>query len=184
MSEDCRVTLADAEREVWEHTPYEAVGPLRFGVGREEAVDVMAELGFTSSERQIVHFTRKEWCVEFRRSVSGGRRPAVKAYFNDPVGMTCLLVDGLCGPQVTCEGIRLIGRVPSELDAELEARAEEEGRGIWFSPSGDLGWPEYGFDRGSQCAGDSVVSWASFHNTMGIAGTSHDITPREVWEHW
>ncbi|MBT3161615.1 hypothetical protein HTV80_00600 [Streptomyces sp. Vc74B-19] len=45
MSEDCRVTLADTEREVWEHTPYEAVGPLRFGVGREEAVDVMAGLG-------------------------------------------------------------------------------------------------------------------------------------------
>ncbi|MCO4695921.1 hypothetical protein LRR80_01976 [Streptomyces sp. RO-S4] len=45
VSEDCRVTLADTEREVWEHTPYEAVGPLRFGVGREEAVDVMAGLG-------------------------------------------------------------------------------------------------------------------------------------------
>ncbi|NHI04646.1 hypothetical protein STPH2_0009 [Streptomyces sp. KO7888] len=95
-----------------------------------------------------------------------------------------MLVDGLRGPQVTCEGIRLIGRVPSELDAEMEARAVERGLGISFCLTGDLCWPDFEFDRGGQRAGDTVLSWASFFNTGEIAGTSWDITPAEVWHHW
>lgn len=73
----------------------------------------------------------------------------MKCYFVEGVGLTCVLVDGLCGPQVTCEGIRLIGRVASELDAEMEARAVERDLGIWYCPTGDLGWPDFEFDRGA-----------------------------------
>lgn len=53
-----------------------------------------------------------------------------------------------CGPQVTCEGIRLIGRVPSEPDAEMEACVVERGLGISYCLTGDLCRPGFEFDRG------------------------------------
>ncbi|TGN81970.1 hypothetical protein E5083_03770 [Streptomyces bauhiniae] len=146
----------------------------------------MAEHGFSGTESEIESWNpqRAQWRVEFRRTASDEQRPAVKCYFIEGVGLTCVLVDGLRGPQVSCQGIQLIGRVPSELDAQMEAHALERELGIWFCPTGDLGWPDFGFERGAQRAGDTVVSWASFFNTGEIAGTSWDITPAEVWHHW
>ncbi len=79
---------------------------------------------------------------------------------------------GVSRAQVACEGIRLIGRVPSELSSEMEAWALEHGKGIWFGPAGDLSWPDFEFDRGARRAGDTVVSWAVFFNTGDIAGSS------------
>jgi hypothetical protein len=177
--------LADSEREQWGYVPRQSVGPLSFGVDRSEAVAIMAGHGFAAEEREIERWNsqRAQWRVEFRRAESNKHRPAVKSYFVEGVGLTCVLVDGLHGPQVTCEGIRLIGRVPSELDAEMEACAVERGLGIMYCLSGDLCWPDFAFDRGAQRAGDTVVSWASFFNTGEIAGTSWDITPAEVWHH-
>ncbi|MFF2525658.1 hypothetical protein [Streptomyces liangshanensis] len=69
---------------------------------------------------------------------------------------------------------RLIGRVPSELSSEMEAWALKKGKGIWFSPSGDLAWPDFDFDRGAQRAGDAVVSWAVFFRTGDIAGSAQE----------
>jgi hypothetical protein len=66
----------------------------------------------------------------------------------------------------------------------MEAWALEHGKGIWFSPAGDLSWPDFEFDRGAQRADDTVVSWALFFNTGDIAGSSWDINPGEIWHHW
>ncbi|MET9771384.1 hypothetical protein AB0H47_17655 [Streptomyces globisporus] len=177
--------LEDSKREQWGYVPRQLVGPLVFGVDRREAVAVMAGHGFAAEEREIDRWSpqRAQWRVEFGRMGSDKHRPAVKSYFVEGVGLTCVLVDGIRGPQVTCEGIRLIGRVPSELDSEMEACAVERGLGIMYCLSGDLCWPGFEFDRGGQRAGDAVVSWASFFNTGEIAGTSWDITPAEVWRH-
>ncbi|MFF7212765.1 hypothetical protein ACFZAU_19845 [Streptomyces sp. NPDC008238] len=185
MNTDHWAVLADSEREQWGCVPGRSVGPLSFGVGRRAAVEIMAGHGFAAEEREIERWNprRAQWRVEFRRAESHEQRPAVKSYFVEGVGLTCVLVDGLRGPQVICDGVRLIDRVPSELDAEMDARAEERGLGITYSLSGDLSWPGFDFDRGGQRAGDTVVSWASFFNTGGIAGTSWDITPAEVWHH-
>ncbi|WP_236063679.1 hypothetical protein [Streptomyces poriferorum] len=182
---DYWVVLADTEREQWGYEPSKTLGPLSFGTTRREAVSVMAEHGFSSAESEIERWNpqRAQWRVEFSRAQSDDRRPAVKCYFVEGVGLTCVLVDGLCGPQVILRGLRLIGRVPSELDAEMEAHALEQGFGIWYCLGGDLSWSGFEFDRGTQRAGDGVVSWASFFNTAGIAGTSWDITPAEVRHH-
>jgi len=185
VNTDYWVVLADTERELWGYVPRQTLGPLSFGTKRHEAVTVMAEHGFSAAESEIERWNpqRAQWRVEFRRAESDNRRPAVKCYFVEGVGLTCVLVDGLCGPQVIFRGVRLIGRVPSELDGEMEAHALERGLGIWYCLGGDLSWPGFEFDRGAQRAGDAVVSWASFFNTGGIAGTSWDITPAEVWHH-
>ncbi|GGY88566.1 hypothetical protein [Streptomyces poonensis] len=185
MNTDYWAMLSDSEREQWGYVPRQMVGPLSFGIHRHEAITIMAEHGFSNTESEIERWSsqRAQWRVEFCRVGPEERRPAVKCYFVEGVGLTCVLVDGLRGPQVTCEGIRLIGRVPSELDAEMEAYALEQGLGIWYCLTGDLGWPDYAFDRGAQRAGDTVVSWASFCKTGDIAGTSWDVTPSEVWHH-
>ncbi|MGW9425698.1 hypothetical protein ACWGSU_30835 [Streptomyces koyangensis] len=178
--------LADSEREQWDYVPCQTVGPLSFGDHRHDVVPIMAGHGFAAEEREIERWSpqRAQWRVEFRRAEWDKHRPAVKCYFVEDVGLTCVLVDGLRGPQVICEGVRLIGRVPSELDAEMEACAVERGLGISYCLTGDLCWPGFEFDRGGQRAGDTVLSWASFFNTGEIAGSSWDITPAEVWHHW
>ncbi|WP_405983816.1 hypothetical protein [Streptomyces sp. NBC_00872] len=186
MDTDYWAVLADSEREQWGYVPRRTVGPLSFGVDRRDVMATMEKHGFAAKETEIERWNpqRAQWRVEFRRAASDERRPAVKCYFVEGVGLTSVLVDGLRGPQVTCEGIRLIGRVPSELSAEMEAWALKRGEGIWYGPTGDLGWPGFEFDRGAQRAGDTVVSWAVFFDTGEIADTSWDINPEEVWHHW
>ncbi|MFD9030986.1 hypothetical protein ACFVZW_07540 [Streptomyces sp. NPDC059567] len=50
-------------------------------------------------------------------------RSALECYFGEGAGLTSVLVDGLLGPYVSHEGIRLIGRVPSELSEDMKAYA-------------------------------------------------------------
>ncbi|GAA3907115.1 hypothetical protein [Streptomyces lannensis] len=186
MNADYWRQVADSEREDWGYIPRQSIGPLTFGIDRQRAIATMERHGFAAKEAKIDRWNaqRAQWRVEFRRTASDWERPALKSYFVEGVGLTSVLVDGLQGPQVTCEGIRLIGRVPSELSSEMMAWALEREGGISFSPGGDLSWPDFEFDRGAQRAGDTVVSWAVFFNTGDIAGTSWDINPVEVWNHW
>jgi hypothetical protein len=182
---DYWTVLADSEREQWGYVPAQTVGPLAFGTDRHGAVTTMAEHGFTAEESEIERWNlaRAQWRVNFHRAESDKSWPALKCYFVEGVGLTCLLVDGLRGPQITCEGIQLIGRVPSELSTEMKTHALERAAGIQFSPTGDLCWPGFEFERGAQRAGDAVVSWAFFFRTGEIAGTSWDIAPAEIWHH-
>ncbi|MCF3132064.1 hypothetical protein [Streptomyces olivochromogenes] len=182
MNTDYWAVLADSDREQWGYVPRQTVGPLNFGVDRHEAVTIMAGHGFVAEEREIERWNpqRAQWRVVFRRTEPDEHRPAVNCYFIEGVGLTCVLVDGLRGPQVTCEGIRLIGRVPSELDAEMEAHAVARDLSWRYCPTNDLCWSDFGFDRGAQRAGDTVLSWASFSNPGELAHSSWDITPAEV----
>ncbi|ESU46875.1 hypothetical protein K7395_09240 [Streptomyces filamentosus] len=129
---------------------------------------------------------RTQWRVEFLKPgpVAWSRRGGVKCYFIEGAGLTCVLVDGLLGPQVTHEGIRLIGRVPSELCRDRETYALEHDLGLRSSPGGDLSVEGFEIEPGAQRAGDTAVTWALFFNTGPIAGTSWDIAPAEVWHHW
>ncbi|MDQ1042132.1 hypothetical protein [Streptomyces sp. V4I2] len=186
MNTDYWAKLADSEREQWKYSPRHAVGPLKFGDAPDTAITLLASHGFSADLSEIERWSpqRAQWRAEFRRFGSDEQRPAFKAYFVDGVGLTCVLVDGLNGPQVTFEGIKLIGRVPTELDAEMEESATEKGFDIWYCPSGDLSWADFDFDRGAQRCGDQAVSWASFVKTGQIGDSSWDIAPAEVWRHW
>ncbi|MGW6391530.1 hypothetical protein ACWFR1_13740 [Streptomyces sp. NPDC055103] len=179
--------LADSDRDQWGYVPHRIIGPLGFGMNRDDAVAVMAGRGFSAEHRDLGgwHSTRRsQWCVEFGKPELRRSRPAVKCYFVDGAGLTCVLVDGLVGPQVTHEGIRLIGRVPSELSREMEAYAIERETGLRASPGGDLSCHSFEVELGAQRSGDAVVTWALFFETGEIAGTSWDIAPVEVWHHW
>lgn len=187
---DYGAVLADSDREQWGFVPRQMVGPLSFGADRYEVVTIMAGHGFVAEECEIERWNpqRAQWRVEFRRAESDERRPAVNCYFIEGVGLTCVLVDGLRGPQVTCEGIRLIGRVPLELDAELETCAVERDLSWWYCPTGYICWADFSFERGAQFAGDTLLSWASFGKPGVLAHGSWDIAPAEVrhygWSPW
>ncbi|WP_406285326.1 hypothetical protein [Streptomyces sp. NBC_00209] len=108
----------------------------------------------------------------------------MECYFYDDGELAYVQVDGRSGPQVTCEGIRLIGRVPSQLAREMEEYADRHGLGIRYSPTGDFFCDGFQLEVGAQRAGDHVVSWALFF----VAGPDHsdarDGAPKTAWHRW
>ncbi|MGI5451384.1 hypothetical protein ACQEVM_37630 [Streptomyces sp. CA-243310] len=188
MSMDYWVALSDSEREHWGFVPGEIVGPLNFGMTERAVFDTMAGRGFTGSQDEVERWNtaRMQWRITFHKAEADRwNRPAVKCYFVEGVGLTCVLLDGLRGPQVTHEGIPLIGRVPSELSQDIEAYATRKNIGIRFNHASDILYDgmDTMINRGAQRAGDTVVTWAVFFNLGEIAGTSWDILPADVWHH-
>ncbi len=173
--------VAEADREQWGYAPFEHVGPLRFGMS--EAVVAMEAAGFTcETETRQGHITGKVTC---RRPAARGMEPDVTTYFVDHLdakGLTCLTVDGRGGPQVTWEGVKLIGRVPSQLTAEFLAYVEERDLGFAISALGDVFPVDQGFIPATQRAGDAVVTRAMFANPEGWAFTVGDCIPEEAWD--
>ncbi|MFJ5812267.1 hypothetical protein [Streptomyces sp. NPDC093093] len=71
--------------------------------------------------------------VRFAKEDTPLSRAAVECSFHEDGELACVHVDGRLGPQVTCEGIRLIGRVPSQLAQEMEAHATKHDTGLrWW----------------------------------------------------
>ncbi|GGQ78873.1 hypothetical protein GCM10010195_38290 [Kitasatospora griseola] len=114
MRPDPWAVAADADRALWDYTPLERVGPLRFGMSVAEAVDAMPACGFTSDMvSELGRFGPfKQVRTRFRATDAPFHRADVVAYYVGPMGLTCLAVDALTGPQVTLEGILLVGSPP------------------------------------------------------------------------
>ncbi|GAB2766882.1 hypothetical protein GCM10027072_77340 [Streptomyces bullii] len=107
----------EADRVQWEMLSGERVGTLRFGMSHDEAAaavaDVLSPLSTRGGYGSPV--TSSEFFL-----IGATSAPAVTAYY-DAGRLACVAVNALCGPQVTLDGLRLVGRVPSELE---EAFAE------------------------------------------------------------
>jgi len=87
--------------------------------------------GFTSHAYAISDFgPHGQVRAEFR-TTEGARiwQVDVVAYFVDSIGLTRVVVDARTGPQVTADGIRLIGRRPSERAATAALSALESAAG-------------------------------------------------------
>ncbi|MFE7122063.1 hypothetical protein ACFU99_42180 [Streptomyces sp. NPDC057654] len=137
MYADLWVVVGDAGREQWEYTLLEAVGPLRFGMSPGEAATRMMEAGFTGDLVEMLPWDtrRSRHKAEFRRTQERELyQTDVTAYYVEGIGLTCVVVDGLSGPQVWFEGMRLVGRVPSQLMNELGTYLAERDMGFTFTP--------------------------------------------------
>ncbi|MEV5440972.1 hypothetical protein AB0N23_00175 [Streptomyces sp. NPDC052644] len=181
MDTDMWLVLPDAERDQWNYLPGQTLGPLRMDMHQEEVVATLTAHGFTAQPDGC----SSEWVrVRFAKEAASTSRAAVECYFHSGGELAYVHVDGRLGPQVTCEGIRLIGRVPSQLAQEMEAYATRNDSDLRFSPTGDFFCDGFQLELGAQRAGDHVVSWALFF----VAGDDHsvkrDSAPEAVWHHW
>ncbi|MET7519717.1 hypothetical protein ABZS88_41360 [Streptomyces sp. NPDC005480] len=62
---------------------------------------------------------------------------AVAVYYKESGGLACVVVDALCGPLVSMDGMQLVGRVPSELTDEFHDYQEGRGMSPMISVEGD-----------------------------------------------
>ncbi|MFD5730355.1 hypothetical protein ACFWMT_30165 [Streptomyces sp. NPDC058368] len=156
---------AERERERWDWTPLEHVGPLRFGMSPDE---VAAALGEEPAARHGRYpFGQPwegpgEWILHEDRFDTVG----VTAHYGGGRGIYPLLgavtVHGRTGPQIEHASIRLIGRPLTAVDAALLQHAEEQEQGLIYGCSGNLGLDGLNMYVRPARAGDTVISEARF----------------------
>ncbi|MFG3041840.1 hypothetical protein ACGFYZ_33555 [Streptomyces sp. NPDC048330] len=173
--------LPDAEREHWNYLPGRTLGPLRMDMPQKEVIAALAAHGFTA--RSDGHIAGWDF-VYFGKEDAPAGHAAVECYFHEDGELAYVLVDGRLGPQVTCEGIRLIGRVPSQLAQDMEDYATEHDTGIQFSYGGDCFCDGFQLEIGSQRAGDRVVSWTLFFVAGEDPSVPRDAAPTAIWHRW
>ncbi|BCL20622.1 hypothetical protein GCM10017668_24650 [Streptomyces tuirus] len=181
MWPDSWAVVAESDREQWDYAPLERVGPLRFGMSVEEATSAMLTCGLTSDAvAELGKFGPfKQLRTSFRAVDAPFHRADVVAYYVGPMGLTCIAVDALTGPQVTFEGIRLVGRLPSVLSDELTTYLESTDRTVEITPGGDIGSQDLGIMPCAQRAGDALLTRLVFGRPNDWANTMSDCIPAD-----
>jgi hypothetical protein len=153
----------DEERAQWTFNPFVSVGPLRFGMSPDEVAAALnhAVAGISRGNRPGV--------VENQFTEIG-----VTAYYTDSARLACVAVDTLKGPQVTLDGVKLVGRVPSEVEEWLFDYAKAHGLDLRYSPEGNPMSVDLGLWLRVQRAGDVVLSRPLFLIREWV---------EEVWDH-
>lgn len=167
--------LTEAEREQWTYTPSVSVGPLRFGMSHDEAVEALP--GFAASVSVAQHDFDQPKKAEFRNACVPAHATAVTAYYGKTEGLFCVVVDARYGPQVTLDGIRLVGRVPSRLEEQFLSYVLARGIASQYAPEGDPASDELGIVVRVQRAGDVVLSRPVFAVVRERANTLWDCVP-------
>lgn len=173
------VTLAEEERAKWNYIPFETVGPLRFGMTHDEAVATLGEV------HGIIPLTG--WVPSFKNYRSHSAifyETAVTTYYGDSGLLSCVAIDALHGPQVTLDGIRLVGRAPSEVAHEFSEYAFSHDVIVVTSYQGDPGADEFGILLRAQRCGDVLLTrpvfvareWAD-----SVADVSEGSVPQAEW---
>jgi hypothetical protein len=163
------VPLDESEREQWTFIPLTAVGPLRFGMTYDEAVAALGGI------RPAPYLSRRR--AQFDE-------PTVTTYYNESKTLACVAIDAMHGPQVTMDGLRLTGRVPSELRQQFEDYVAAHGIGLFISSQADPGSEELGLVLRAQRAEDVLLTRPVF-----VAGewayrcgdASEGPIPKEEW---
>ncbi|GIG93377.1 hypothetical protein [Plantactinospora endophytica] len=149
--------LAESDRHQWVYQPLVGVGPLRFGMSFEQAAAALDEWTATVTPAHRSAFEGDQR-AGFRTAGSPSYRLPLTAYFGDSEGIVCVVADALCGPQVSLDGIPLVGRVPSQLDAALRELMLTRGTSPQYFPEGDIGADEWGLVIQVQRAGDVLLT--------------------------
>ncbi|WP_199729327.1 hypothetical protein [Micromonospora sp. M71_S20] len=158
MALDIWDVLVESQRLQWSFTPFERVGPLEFGMthaqvqGRVHGVLSVAVSQGTSGGEGWAEF----WLERSSGAAFSG--PAITAYYDESVGLAGIAVNALRGPQVTLEGIRLVGQTPSRLEGKFTDYLMAHSRELRYSQSADPCSPQLGLVLRAQRAGDAVLS--------------------------
>lgn len=172
--------VGEADRIQWLLDPLEGVGPLRFGMSHDEVVTAVAGLLDLSLMRGGYHGPVVSADFAFAHTPSG---PAVSAYY-DAGQLACVAVNALRGPQVTLDGLKLVGRVPSELEDAFAEYTSAHGHDLRYSQHADPGSESLGVVLRAQRAADVVLSRPVFVSSAW-AERCGDVTegpiPMEEW---
>jgi hypothetical protein len=158
MATDLWGVVADARRLPWSFTPFERVGPLEFGMTHDDVpAAVRGDLNAAVSQGTSGSQGWGEmWPA--RRADATFSGPAVTAYYDESIGLAALAVDARRGPQVTLEGMSLVGRRPSSLEGEFTNYLVAQGMELRYSQFADPCSPQLGLLLRAQRAGDVVLS--------------------------
>jgi hypothetical protein len=150
--------LDERQRLAWRFTPFERVGPLKFGMTHEQAqAAVDGVLRTALREGSAGSEVRADFCLDQRPDArfSG---PAVTVYYDRSIGLAGIAVNALRGPQVALDGIGLVGQVPSRLEDRFANYLETHDKELRYSQSADPCSAQLGLVLRAQRAGDLVLS--------------------------
>ncbi|MEV0193146.1 hypothetical protein AB0I39_32025 [Kitasatospora purpeofusca] len=177
--------VAADERIRWELEPLCRVGPLRFGMTAEEVGQALeGELVPDPWGIVLPH----GGSVESRSFHLPHDRPAwraVTAYFSDG-SLTGAAVDARRGPQVFLEVLPLVGRVPSELEADLTAYEATHDIYLRHTHLGDITSEELGLFSSTQRSHDVLLTRAMLVDDVWaqqIGDPSETYLPAAEWRH-
>ncbi|WP_327286368.1 MULTISPECIES: hypothetical protein [unclassified Streptomyces] len=172
-----------SERDEWSYSPAVGVGPLRFGMTVDEVVEAAEVLGLTKASecaRDHAIFS-PTWKVEVHRRGVAPSPLAVTAYGSQVVGLFCIAVDAVQGPQVAYDGLPLVGRDLSELESDAIAYAEAMDVHLRYTPEGYAGPDDSGVVMRGQLVGRGIRSRPLFMVTRDGAHTEWDSMPSEEY---
>ncbi|MEZ0110834.1 hypothetical protein ABH920_004849 [Catenulispora sp. EB89] len=181
MTFNAEAEFGVGERDEWSYSPAIAVGPLRFGMTVDEVVEAAAMLGHTKvsdcpRDHTIFSPTRK---VEVSHPAAKQSPPAVTAYISQAAGLFCIAADAVHGPQVTHNGIPLVGRDLMDLERAEIAYAETNDVHFCYTPEGYAGPDDPGVVLRGQRVGQVLRSRPLFMVTRDGANTEWDSMPSE-----
>lgn len=160
-----RPLKAEQDRPRWDWTPLRSIGPLRFGMDPRQVSGALGEEPAVRLGRYSFGQSWEglgEWILHHDRFDEAGVTAHYACGRGRPPTLGAVTVDGLTGPQVEFEGIRLIGRPVRAVDASLIQHLEESGLGVTFGCGGDPGPTGLNMYVRAVRAGDTVVSGARF----------------------
>ncbi|MFB7330749.1 hypothetical protein ACFC00_03805 [Streptomyces adustus] len=172
-----------AERDEWSYSPAVGVGPLRFGMTVDEAVEAAETLGQVKVGESARHHAifAPTWKVEVHRRGVAPSPPAVTAYVSRAVGLFCIAADAVHGPQVAYDGIPLVGRDLSELESDTIAYAEAREVNFRYTPEGYAAPNDPGIVLRGQLVGQVLRSRPLFMVPRDGANTEWDSMPSEEY---
>lgn len=150
--------LLEGQRLPWSFTPFERVGPLEFGMTHDQVqVAVQGVLGVAAWQGTSGGGGLADLWLE-RRPGAGFSGPAVTAYYDASIGLAGVALNALRGPQVTIEGMLLVGQTPSRLEDEFSDYLVAHSMELRYSQCADPCSPQLGVVLRAQRAGDVVLS--------------------------
>ncbi|MFE3206263.1 hypothetical protein [Embleya sp. NPDC059237] len=145
------IAMEETDRVRWDFVPFVRVGPLRFGMDHEQ---VVAAIGPAGSQR----IGR---CADFWQVAPQGDlwpETQVTAHYGDAGRVCGVAISARRGPQVTWEGVDLVGGVPSVVEERLRVHATSHGVvDFRYSPDG-LALEEFGVVMRVERTGDVLLT--------------------------
>ncbi|MFE7531469.1 hypothetical protein ACFU7Y_38045 [Kitasatospora sp. NPDC057542] len=167
----------DEERQQWTLEPFTAAGPLRFSMSADEVTDALRGVT-TDAEHRTWAGGRHDntWSVTEGRC----REFGLHVYYRDG-RLSGIAVDALCGPQVTADGIALVGRAPSALEQWMLERAETRPDELSYMSAGVPCSNSLGVVINVQPEGDRLLTRPVSFPAEALGDLSHWL-PCRAWE--